>query len=406
SASAFYDGGAAFTMGVARASLAALRANVPAAGAVDYCLDAGGLMLARPWTTPVYPFTADMIVGDPKAANIASAVVSSRTALAFKAGVVAAFNGVQAADCGLYVADTKTIAEVLDQIFAGLGAWWKLTSAGEIDIRQFGYAGAALRTFGRWTRGHVTRKEFVMPTRRRSLGYKPNWRVHGENEIAKSLLLTASDVKYADGTLIEALKPAQAAADVTAQQQIVVTVPALVTYGADASGTIVGTITSESIRVARGGASIKLDNGTSYAITPLGGITGATVDNVNGSVTKGDITGITFGGNTGTIEVVVTVGGVAQPKQIIQFSKDIAAPPATGGSGSKTASDTSLGYCSATTDTVLSDTLTVTIASGESLYGTAPLDFEIDGTTTATRSASCKWQYFAASTWNDFIAGT
>ena len=67
-----WHGDAAFTMGVARASLAALRANVPAAGAVDYCLDAGGLMLARPWTTPVYPFTADMIVGDPKAANIAS----------------------------------------------------------------------------------------------------------------------------------------------------------------------------------------------------------------------------------------------------------------------------------------------------------------------------------------------
>lgn len=55
---------------------------------------------------------------------------------------------------------------------------------------------------------------------------------------------------------------------------------------------------------------------------------------------------------------------------------------------------------------MLSDTLTVTIASGESLYGTAPLDFEIDGTTTANRSASCKWQYFAGAVWNDFVAAT
>lgn len=55
-----------------------------------------------------------------------------------------------------------------------------------------------------------------MPTRRRTLGYKPNWRQHSESEIARALLLTAGEISYADGTPVEALKPSEASATNTA----------------------------------------------------------------------------------------------------------------------------------------------------------------------------------------------
>lgn len=211
----FYDGGAAFTMGASRASLAALRATSPAAGAVDYCLNADGLTLARPWTKPVYPFTADLTVGDARPAELAVALVSSRTSIGFRAGTVAAYNALQGADIGLYVAEQVSIAECLDRIFAPLGSFWRLRSDGTIDLRRIDPAAAPVRSFGIWQRERPERRGVVMPTRRRTLGYKPNWRVHGEGEIARALLVAAGDVSYADGTPVEDLKPGELGANVT-----------------------------------------------------------------------------------------------------------------------------------------------------------------------------------------------
>lgn len=185
----FYDGGAAFTLGVARASLAALRANVPARGAVDYCLDAGGLFLARPWSAPKYPFTVDFTSGSTKPADIAAAVVASRTTLAFKAGTVAAFNAVEDGASQLYVNDTAmTLAGALDQIFGGLGAWWKLTLAGTIDARRWAFAGAAVKTFPSWQIKSIRRDAVVMPTAKRTLGFARIGQVHSEGDIAQALL--------------------------------------------------------------------------------------------------------------------------------------------------------------------------------------------------------------------------
>ena len=211
----FYDGGAAFTLGTARANRAALIANVPAAGAVDYCLNDAGLVLARPWTAPVYPFTADLTAGVTTAADIAAAIVALRTSLAFTAGTVAAHNGLQGAPCQLYVDDaTTTVAEALDQLLAPLGSMWRLSSAGTITLQRIGFAGAPDATFGSWqVASSVDRLSIVMPTATRELGFARCNRVHSEGEIAS--ILRASDLAYADGTPIESLKPAQAGADVT-----------------------------------------------------------------------------------------------------------------------------------------------------------------------------------------------
>lgn len=189
SAQGFFDGGAAFTMGVARASLAELQGAVPAAGAVDYCLNAGGLTLARPWTEPTYPFTADLFATGPQeAAGIANAIVTSRTGLAFAGGTVSAFEVLQSAICGLYVDDERTIATALDELIGRLGGFWRLSGAGEIVLGRLAPA-APVKTFGPTEVVSIARQSIVMPTRRRSVGYARNNRVHNEGEIASILLV-------------------------------------------------------------------------------------------------------------------------------------------------------------------------------------------------------------------------
>lgn len=205
----FYDGGAAFTTGTARANLAALVANVPARGAVDYVLDAGGLFLARPWDAPNFPFTAAATFGVTRAADIASALVSGRAGPGFTAGTVTALNALQGADCQLYIADETTIAAALDTLLAGLGVIWRLNSAGTIDLIRLAW-GSPVLTVPAHRRGAPERLSTILPTAKRAIGYARNYRVHSEAEIAAIVL--AEDLSYADGTAIEALKPADAAA--------------------------------------------------------------------------------------------------------------------------------------------------------------------------------------------------
>lgn len=207
SAEAFYDGGWPFAMGAERANLAALRATSPAAGCIDYCLDADGLTLCRPWTRPTYVLSADLTAGPTTAADIAAALIGERTGLSFKAGAVAAFNAAQPAHARLLIDDERSIAAVLDQLFAGLGAWWKLTLGGEIVAAPYGFAAPA-RRFELVKK--ISRKGVVMPTGRRSIGHRRNGRVHSEGEIARALTIEAGEVTYADGTPVEALKPAEA----------------------------------------------------------------------------------------------------------------------------------------------------------------------------------------------------
>lgn len=198
----FFDGGAAFTLGVARASLAALQATVPAQGVVDYCLNAAGLTLARPWTDPTYPFTADLTAdGNQTAAGIAQSVIAGRSVLGFVSGTIAAFDALYPAVCGLYVDDERTIATALDELIVRLGGFWRLTGPGEILLGRLAPA-SPVQTFGRTQVASIARQSIVMPTRRRSVGYARNNRVHSEGEIASILL--ANDIFFADGTPIEA----------------------------------------------------------------------------------------------------------------------------------------------------------------------------------------------------------
>src|SRR5690606_537056 len=104
------------------------------------------------------------------------------------------------------------------------------------------------------------------------------------------------------------------------------------------------------------------------------------------------------------IDLTATVDGIAYTKRIVT-KKEPGLPSGFGGTGSKIASDNGFGVVDDTAFVAITDTLTVTLASGESLYGTAPLDYYLEWVgVTAGRSASAKWQHSpaGAGTWTDF----
>jgi hypothetical protein len=197
----------------------------------------------------------------------------------------------------------------------------------------------------------------------------------------------------------------QQGADVTADSQVAVTVLTSVsvpaTYTGDATANLPVYINPS---VMKGATDIRFDDATSYAATITGG--SGSIDTTNGSTTKGLITLSTMTSNTVTIDLVVTVASWSSAPIRITVAKEIAAPPSVGGTGSKLATDTSLTSINSTSYAAISDIMTVTLASGESLYGTAVLDYKVGGHSGANRTASVKWQYSptGAGSWTDFAA--
>jgi hypothetical protein len=204
----------------------------------------------------------------------------------------------------------------------------------------------------------------------------------------------------------------QPAADVTAAAQVVVELASDKTVAADylgavTSGNLAGLVWTP--RVTKGGATIKTADITSYAISGTYGGTFA-VDNGTGSSSKGNITISAITANTAGGLLTVTVDGVAQPAIAFKVTKDIADPPPPGGGGAKTVSWSS-GDMLATNLTsyvvLVTPIKTLTLASGESLYGTANVEFIVSGTDGAIRYMTFKWQYAVAGSgsWNDFGSG-
>jgi hypothetical protein len=192
-------------------------------------------------------------------------------------------------------------------------------------------------------------------------------------------------------------------ADNTVTQQVIVAVPPTQAYDATAAGAIIGDLEPVSVRVTRGGQNIKTADSTTYAITLQGGIA-ATINNTAGSANKGDITPTALTSSQAVIEVQVTVDGVVQPKQAILFTRTNAAQASSGGTGAKTATDTTLDAVSGTSFVAVSNVMTVTTATGESIYGTAPVDYLLSGSILDSGSMDFKWQRSpaGANTWTDF----
>ena len=361
SVQAFYDGGVPFALGTARASLAALQANAPAGGTVDWCLNAGGLLLARPADRPVYPFTCDATFGSAALGDITAAVVSGR--LPFRAGVVAALNGLGLGDCGLYIDDEATVAEALDRLLAGLGIFWKVRADGTVDARRVAW-GTPAASFAAWQRHAPSRQQIILPTARRQLGWAANNRVHGEGELARILL--ATDLAYADGTPIEALKPAEPDADVTATATPSLDALPGLSLQADHLGVLSAGQLPKTVQATRRRGTENVSATTAWSLE---------VVNCSASISAAGLISITEVSATGRITVISERDGVE-----LRGSFDVvvqrAPPPASGGSGGTTASTSS--FTSPPGGSVWTDVtgdLTITIGSGGQASLAAPLEF-------------------------------
>ncbi len=365
----FYDGGAAFTLGVARASLAALIATPPAAGRVDWCLDAGGLFLARPWDEPVYPFTCDATFGGTLAGDIAATLVAGR--LPMLAGTVAAFNAAVPAACGLYVDDESTTAVLLDRLLAGLGAFWRVHSSGAVALRRIGWGAGAISVPAH-RRSAPRRLRIVMPTAKRSLGYARNNRVHSESEIAQILL--AEDIVYGDGTPVQDLQPAGPGADATGQNDPRLVLPAPVEITFQHTGALVVGQLPRTIQARRERGTTDVTDSTTWSIAATG--CAATIQTA-GDANPGRIE-ITAATGTGKIVVTAVRDGVTLTGEVAVIRKDLP-PPVTSGANASALVNAALTTSSygpvlaelfitlgAAGQAVLSAPLTISVSSGTS----------------------------------------
>ena len=160
-------------------------------------------------------------------------------------------------------------------------------------------------------------------------------------------------------------------------------------------------------RVVKGGTSIKIADTTLYTLSGVyGGV--FAVSNTLGATNKGDITTSSILAQVAGGDLTVTVAGVALPKIGFKVTKDPAlAPPPTGSTSISFASGEMLGLNTVSYTSIFNVVKTIPLVSGESLYGTAPLDYYVSGTTFALRSMTFKWQYSVAgaNVWSDFGVG-
>lgn len=195
--------------GSTAATLTALRAAVPPTGGGVKCPSIG---CVKWWTQPAGSLTAD-IKGEvgagyvETAAQIAERIVQAQGGPAFGAGQVTAAAADRPAPVGWVVDDeSTTVAAMLDDLLGSVSLLWVLDSAGAVLLRKWAWGASAAAVKGI----DVARRQTCRPLATRKLGYKRNELPMARGDIAGIVL--AGDVTYADGTPVEALKPAEAGA--------------------------------------------------------------------------------------------------------------------------------------------------------------------------------------------------
>lgn len=195
--------------GSTAATFAALQAAAAPQGGGVIC---PSIACIKWWTQPAGDLCADL-KGEIGAAYvettaaIAQSLVSAIGGPAFAAGTIAAAIAARGAAVG-WVADDEstTVAAMLDELMGNSSLLWMLNGAGEIVLRPWEWAASVATAISH----DVARKQTLRPLATRKLGYK-------RNELKMQRGDLAAIVTYNDGTAIDALKPAAAGADVTAQ---------------------------------------------------------------------------------------------------------------------------------------------------------------------------------------------
>lgn len=138
---AVYDQGVALVAGVNRASLAAMEATAPAAGAYDTCLSLGLIRLgasaagrvtmdARGDATGSYVNTAGAIV---------SRILTQRCGISsgdLSAATFTALDSASPYEIGVYITGDTTRQAAIDEVLAGCGGWLAPTRAGLWQVGQ------------------------------------------------------------------------------------------------------------------------------------------------------------------------------------------------------------------------------------------------------------------------------
>lgn len=206
--------------------------------------------------------------------------------------------------------------------------------------------------------------------------------------------------------LVQSSEERDSTAANAADGQVVVEVLPMQSFAADQTGAVTSGLPAYIVpEVTLGSQSVRLADFVSYTID-TNGVT-ATVENANGDPNKGTIEITDIEALSGYIDLTVTVDGVARAPKRIVIQKVTGLPTGMGGPGSKVAADNSFPLVNSASYVDLTDVLTVTLAAGESLYGSAPLDFWVSGTTALNRTATARWRYSpaGAGTWNNFDGG-
>lgn len=210
----------------------------------------------------------------------------------------------------------------------------------------------------------------------------------------------------------------QLAADVTLQAQIDTSIVADKSVNANYAGALnnagdLPVLFSPS--VLKNSTSIKLADNVTYAIfKPSDGTTGAdggtaTVNNTNGSSSKGDVSVSAFSGSSTKVSFIlkIYVDGIVKGSYTCTLTKKLGDPPSggSGGGGNKLAvvqgnqSTTSTSYAAAHSAAAPS----LVVASGEKLYVTGILTYSTYSSSTYGTFVN---QYSSNGTsWTDFAAG-
>lgn len=208
----------------------------------------------------------------------------------------------------------------------------------------------------------------------------------------------------------------QTGADVTSLQQTVIYGPPDLQINADVDGVILAGQLPKSLPlpiVTRGGASIRGLNVTSYALANVSPSLGTlTVDNVNGSATKGQVTlGADMTGS-GSFDLVITIDGVVQPPWRVVVIKKSASPSTTSGSGGGSGAGNTFisDVVTSTSYAQVGEIMTVTKGTGQTISGSFSDTYTIAGANKFGHINE-KWQYSptGAGTWTDMgspVSGT
>lgn len=200
--------------------------------------------------------------------------------------------------------------------------------------------------------------------------------------------------------------------DLTANSQVTVVPPPTFTLYRTWDGQVKAGQLPATLRpsVKRGGTDITQDNDTDYSVAGTSGLASkVTVNTTDGSGTKADITIANTVTAGGTIQLTVTVGGLAIGVYTVQVVTKDDNPPVDNGVNGGT--DASLAAISSTSYAVMTGldggdpVMDVAITSGQTLKLTALLSYVT--TSTAPLRMTCKGQYSSdGSTWNDMNSAT